>query len=132
MMKVIATEIPDVLLIEPRLFEDERGFFLETWNARAIHSVIKMDVVFVQDNCSRSICGVLRGLHYQVRQPQGKLIRVARGRIFDVAADLRKSSPTFGRWVGRELSDEESPATMDSAGLRPRISSHVRDRRCPL
>lgn len=105
-MKVIGTKIPDVLLLEPLVFPDERGFFLEAWNARAFRNGIKLDVQFVQDNHSRSACDVLRGLHYQIRQPQGKLIRVARGRIFDVAVDLRKSRPTFGWWVGYELSED--------------------------
>ena len=105
-MKVIGTEIPDVLLLEPRVFRDERGFFLETWNARTFRNEIKLDVQFVQDNHSRSARDVLRGLHYQIRQPQGKLVRVARGQIFDVAVDLRKSRPTFGRWVGHELSED--------------------------
>ena len=105
-MKVIGTKIPDVLLLEPLVFPDERGFFLEAWNARAFRNGIKLDVQFVQDNHSRSACDVLRGLHYQIRQPQGKLIRVARGRIFDVAVDLRKSRPTFGCWVGYELSED--------------------------
>ena len=105
-MKVISTEIPDVLLLEPRVFQDDRGFFLETWNARTFRNEIKLDVQFVQDNHSRSARDVLRGLHYQIRQPQGKLVRVARGRIFDVAVDLRKSRPTFGRWVGHELSED--------------------------
>ena len=105
-MKVISTKIPDVLLLEPFVFRDERGFFLETWNAQTFRNEVKLDVQFVQDNHSRSACGVLRGLHYQVRQPQGKLVRVARGRIFDVAVDLRKSKPTFGRWVSQELSED--------------------------
>jgi dTDP-4-dehydrorhamnose 3,5-epimerase len=105
-MKVIRTEIPDVLLLEPRVFGDERGFFLESWNARAFRSAVGLDVQFVQDNHSRSACGILRGLHYQIRQPQGKLVRVARGRVFDVAVDLRKSRPTFGRWIGNELSED--------------------------
>ena len=105
-MKVISTEIPDVLLLEPRVFQDDRGFFLETWNARTFRNEIKLDVQFVQDNHSRSARDVLRGLHYQIRQPQGKLVRVARGQVFDVAVDLRKSSPTFGRWVGHELSED--------------------------
>ena len=105
-MKVIRTEIPDVLLLQPRIFSDERGYFLESWNARAFNSAVGSDVQFVQDNHSRSACGVLRGLHYQIRQPQGKLVRVARGRVFDVAVDLRKSKPTFGRWTGTELSDD--------------------------
>ncbi len=105
-MKAISTEIPDVLLLEPVVFRDERGFFLEAWNARTLRNEAKLDVQFVQDNHSRSMRGVLRGLHYQISQPQGKLIRVARGCIFDVAVDLRKSKPTFGRWVGHELSDD--------------------------
>jgi dTDP-4-dehydrorhamnose 3,5-epimerase len=103
-VKVISTEIPDVLLLEPVTFRDERGFLLESWNARTFRNAVKLDVQFVQDNHSRSTHGVLRGLHYQIKQPQGKLVRVARGRIFDVAVDLRKSSPTFGRSVGHELS----------------------------
>ena len=104
-MKAIGTEIPDVLLLEPRVFRDERGLFLETWNARTFHNELKLHPHFVQDNHSRSVRDVLRGLHYQVRQPQGKLVRVASGQVFDVAVDLRKSRPTFGRWVGHELSD---------------------------
>jgi dTDP-4-dehydrorhamnose 3,5-epimerase len=105
-MKVIGTEIPDLLLLEPPLFKDERGFFLETWNARTFRSEFNFDVQFVQDNQSRSTHGVLRGLHYQIKQPQGKLIRVVRGSVFDVAVDLRKSRPTFGRWAGYELSED--------------------------
>lgn len=105
-MKAIRTEIPDVLLLQPRVFGDERGFFLESWNARAFNSAVGSDVQFVQDNHSRSAGGVLRGLHYQIRQPQGKLVSVARGRVFDVVVDLRKSKPTFGRWIGFELSDD--------------------------
>jgi dTDP-4-dehydrorhamnose 3,5-epimerase len=116
-MKVIGTEIPDVLLLEPRVFQDERGFFLEAWNARAFRSEIKLDVQFVQDNHSRSVRDVLRGLHYQIRQPQGKLVRVARGRIFDVAVDLRKSRPTFGRWVGYELSEDNHRQLWISPGF---------------
>jgi dTDP-4-dehydrorhamnose 3,5-epimerase len=105
-MKIIGTDNPDVLVLEPRLFPDERGFFLEAWNARVFRNEIKLDVQFVQDNQSQSTRNVLRGLHYQIRQPQGKLVRVARGRIFDVAVDLRKSKPTFGQWVAHELSDD--------------------------
>lgn len=104
-MKVIATEIPDVLIFEPRVFADTRGFFLESWNDREFRNALKFDIQFVQDNHSRSARGVLRGLHYQIEQPQGKLVRVARGSVFDVAVDLRKSSATFGRWVGDELSE---------------------------
>ena len=105
-MKVIRTEIPELLLLEPRLFPDERGFLFEAWNARAFRSEIKSDVQFLQDNHSRSTHGVLRGLHYQIKQPQGKLVHVVRGSVFDVAVDLRKSKPTFGRWVGYELSED--------------------------
>lgn len=105
-MKVIRTKIPDVLLLEPRVFPDQRGFFLEAWNARTFQSEVQLDLRFVQDNHSRSTHGVLRGLHYQIQQPQGKLVRVMRGRVFDVAVDVRKSSATFGQWVGYELSDD--------------------------
>jgi dTDP-4-dehydrorhamnose 3,5-epimerase len=105
-MNAVRAVIPDLLLLEPPVLNDERGFFLETWNARAFRTEVKLDVQFVQDNQSRSTHGVLRGLHYQIKQPQGKLVRVARGSIFDVAVDLRKSSPTFGRWVGYELSED--------------------------
>ncbi len=104
-MKVTRTEIPDVLLLEPRVFGDERGFFLESWNEREFNRSVGLDVQFVQDNHSRSARGVLRGLHYQITQPQGKLVRVVHGRVFDVGVDLRKSSATFGRWIGAELSD---------------------------
>lgn len=105
-MKLIATALPEVRLIEPRLFKDERGFFVETWNARAFAEAgIAAD--FVQDNHSRSARGVLRGLHYQIAQPQGKLVRVVAGRAFDVAVDLRRSSPTFGQWTGVELNADD-------------------------
>jgi dTDP-4-dehydrorhamnose 3,5-epimerase len=105
-MKVVQTAIPDVLIFEPRVFGDERGFFLESWNARDFDNAVGVKVQFVQDNHSRSRRGVLRGLHYQVKQSQGKLVRVARGRVFDAVVDLRKSSATFGQWVGTELSDD--------------------------
>jgi dTDP-4-dehydrorhamnose 3,5-epimerase len=105
-MKLIGTDIPGVLLLEPDVFLDERGFFLESWNAHAFRSLVHQDVQFIQDNESRSRRGVLRGLHYQIQRPQGKLIRVSRGHVFDVAVDLRKSSATFGRWIGTELNDE--------------------------
>ncbi|MFN4003548.1 MAG: dTDP-4-dehydrorhamnose 3,5-epimerase [Hylemonella sp.] len=104
-MKVTPTAIADVLLIEPQVYGDERGFFFESYNARAFRQATGLDVSFVQDNHSRSAKGVLRGLHYQIRQPQGKLVRVVRGSVYDVAVDLRRSSPTFGRWVGVELSE---------------------------
>jgi dTDP-4-dehydrorhamnose 3,5-epimerase len=104
-MKSLQMEIGDVLLLEPRLFADQRGFFLENWNARDFGKLVGLDVSFVQDNHSRSSRDVLRGLHYQVKQPQGKLIQVIKGCVFDVAVDLRRSSPSFGRWVGAELSE---------------------------
>lgn len=102
-MQVIASAIPDVKIIEPRVFGDERGFFMETWNER-VFAAAGLDIRFVQDNHSRSNRGVLRGLHYQVMHTQGKLVRVTAGRVFDVAVDLRRASPHFGRWVGVELS----------------------------
>jgi dTDP-4-dehydrorhamnose 3,5-epimerase len=105
-MKVVRTAIPDVLIFEPRVFGDERGFFFESWNTREFEIAIGHNIQFVQDNHSRSGSRVLRGLHYQIVQPQGKLVRVVRGCVFDVAVDLRKSSPTFGRWVGTELSED--------------------------
>lgn len=104
-MKFIPTDIPEVIIIEPKVFGDDRGFFLESWNA-AVFADAGLDLAFVQDNHSRSARGVLRGLHYQLENPQGKLIRVTAGRIFDVAIDIRRSSPTFGQWVGLELSAE--------------------------
>jgi dTDP-4-dehydrorhamnose 3,5-epimerase len=103
-VKATATPIPGVLVLEPRVFGDERGAFFETWNRRAFAAVVGRDVEFVQDNHSTSGRGVLRGLHYQVQQAQGKLVRVISGEVFDVAVDLRRSSPTFGRWVGERLS----------------------------
>lgn len=105
-MQVIETTIPDVLIIEPKVFGDARGFFFESWNARAFHAMTGVEAQFVQDNHSRSARGVLRGLHYQVQNPQGKLVRVVRGVVFDVAVDLRRTSATFGRWFGAELSEE--------------------------
>jgi dTDP-4-dehydrorhamnose 3,5-epimerase len=105
-LKAIATAIPDVLVIEPAVFGDARGFFLESWNRKIFASLVGSDVDFVQDNHSASARGVLRGLHYQLEQPQGKLVRVIAGEVFDVAVDLRRSSPTFGRWVGERLSAE--------------------------
>jgi len=104
-MKAIATTIPDILLIEPKVFGDERGFFLESFNQRAFDDAVGHPVAFVQDNHSRSAKGVLRGLHYQLPPcPQGKLVRVTNGVVFDVAVDMRRSSPTYGEWVGQELS----------------------------
>lgn len=105
-MKATRTAIPDVIELEPRVFGDERGFFYESFNQRAFQEATGVELQFVQDNHSRSTRGVLRGLHYQVKQPQGKLVRVVRGAIFDVAVDLRRSSPTCGRWVASELSED--------------------------
>jgi len=103
-MKATPTALPGVLLLEPRVFGDDRGFFMESWNARTFGEATGLDVAFVQDNHSYSTRNVLRGIHYQVVRPQGKLVRVVTGSVFDVAVDLRRSSPTFGRWVGYELS----------------------------
>lgn len=105
-LKVTPTRLPEVLIIEPRVFGDERGFFMESWNERAFSEAVGTPVRFVQDNHSRSLHGVLRGLHYQIQQPQGKLVRVTSGRVFDVAVDLRRSSPRLGQWAGVELSAE--------------------------
>lgn len=103
-MKIVPTRIPDVKLIEPNVFGDERGFFMETWNEKSFVEA-GINETFVQDNHSRSVKNTLRGLHYQIKQPQGKLVRVSRGEVFDVAVDLRKGSPTFGHWVGEILSE---------------------------
>jgi len=105
-MKVARLDIPDVYLIEPRVFGDARGFFFESFNQRQFNEAIGREAVFVQDNHSRSARNVLRGLHYQLERPQGKLVRVAQGVVFDVVVDMRKSSPTFGKWVGEILSAE--------------------------
>ena len=105
-MNIIKTDLPDVLIIEPKVFGDARGFFYESFNARAFAEATGLQVTFVQDNHSRSAKNVLRGLHYQIKQPQGKLVRVTAGEVFDVAVDLRKSSPTFGKWTGALLSAE--------------------------
>ncbi len=105
-MKVIPTSIPEVLIIEPNVISDNRGFFFESFNEKAFSQNTGLNVNFVQDNHSHSVRGVLRGLHYQIRQPQGKLVRVVRGAVFDVAVDIRKSSPTFGQWVGVELTED--------------------------
>ena len=107
-MKVIPTAIPDLLILEPKVFGDARGFFMESYNAKVFHDATGLSPNFVQDNHSRSGKGVLRGLHYQIEQAQGKLVRVTRGAVFDVAVDLRQSSPTFGQWVGLELSEENN------------------------
>lgn len=105
-MKATPLAIPDVVLFEPRVFGDDRGFFFESFNQRQFDEAIGRKVTFVQDNHSRSAKNVLRGLHYQIQQPQGKLVRVAVGEVFDVAVDIRRSSPTFGKWVGEILSAE--------------------------
>jgi dTDP-4-dehydrorhamnose 3,5-epimerase len=105
-LKVIPTAIPDVLIIEPKVFGDERGFFFESFNRRQFAKLTGREVDFVQDNHSRSAKNVLRGLHYQIQQPQGKLVRVVQGAVFDVAVDIRKFSPTFGQHIGVELSAE--------------------------
>ena len=105
-MKATRLTIPDVVLIEPKVFGDARGFFFESFNQKAFNEATGTHFQFVQDNHSRSGRGVLRGLHYQVQQPQGKLVRVARGRVWDVAVDIRQGSPTFGQWVGTELSED--------------------------
>lgn len=105
-MNATRLSIPDVVLFEPKVFGDERGFFFESFNQARFEEAIGRSVKFVQDNHSRSVHGVLRGLHYQIQQAQGKLVRVTTGTVFDVAVDLRKSSPTFGQWVGEILSAE--------------------------
>jgi dTDP-4-dehydrorhamnose 3,5-epimerase len=105
-MKVAATAIPDVLLLEPTIYEDERGFFFESFNQKRFEDATGLNIRFVQDNHSRSVKRVLRGLHYQIRRPQGKLLRVTAGEVFDVAVDLRRSSSTFGKFVGIVLSAE--------------------------
>ena len=116
-MKAIPTAIPDVMVIEPKVFGDERGFFFESFNQRAFNEATGLDVTFVQDNHSRSTKGVLRGLHYQIQQPQGKLVRVVRGAVFDVAVDLRRDSSTFGRWVGIELTEDTHKQLWVPAGF---------------
>jgi dTDP-4-dehydrorhamnose 3,5-epimerase len=103
---VTQTELPEVLILEPKVFGDDRGFFFESFNQRDFQQATGLDSNFVQDNHSKSVMGVLRGLHYQIQHPQGKLVRVVQGEVFDVAVDLRKSSSTFGKWVGVNLSAE--------------------------
>lgn len=105
-MNVILTDIPDVVIIEPKVFGDDRGFFFESFNQQSFAEKTGVSAAFVQDNHSRSIQGVLRGLHYQIQQPQGKLVRASLGEVFDVAVDIRKNSPYFGKWVGCLLSAE--------------------------
>ena len=115
-MKVTPTALPDVLVIEPRVFSDERGLFFESWNARTF-STAGLEATFVQDNHSRSLRNVLRGLHYQIEHAQGKLVRVGAGEVFDVAVDIRRSSPTFGRWVGITLSAQNKKMMWIPAGF---------------
>ena len=116
-MKATPTRIPDVLLIEPKIFGDDRGFFFESFNRRAFHEATGINVDFVQDNHSKSARNVLRGLHYQLAQPQGKLVRVTQGEVFDVAVDIRKGSSTYGQWVGEILSAENKKQLWIPAGL---------------
>lgn len=116
-MKATPTAIPDVMVIEPKVFGDARGFFFESFNQKAFNEATGTNENFVQDNHSRSTKGVLRGLHYQLQQPQGKLVRVVRGAVFDVAVDIRKSSPTFGQWVGVELSEDNHKQFWVPAGF---------------
>ena len=116
-MKVTNTAIADVLIIEPRVFGDARGFFLESFNQRDFNSATSTNLTFVQDNHSRSAKGVLRGMHYQLGQPQGKLVRAVRGAVFDVAVDIRPASPSFGKWVGVELSEDNNRQLWVPPGL---------------
>lgn len=116
-MKVTATRIPDVLIFEPKVFGDARGFFMESFNGKIFDEAVGKHVEFVQDNHSRSSKGVLRGLHYQIQQPQGKLVRVARGAVYDVAVDIRQSSKTFGQWVGVELTEDNNRQLWVPAGF---------------
>ncbi|MFR0715679.1 dTDP-4-dehydrorhamnose 3,5-epimerase [Pseudomonas putida] len=116
-MNIIKTAIPDVVIIEPKVFGDSRGFFFESFNARAFAEQTGVDVTFVQDNHSRSQKGVLRGLHYQLQNPQGKLVRVVQGEVLDVAVDIRKHSPTFGQWVAVRLSADNHRQLWVPAGF---------------
>lgn len=116
-MNVTPTQIDDVLLIEPRVFGDDRGYFYESFNCRAFHEATGLDINFVQDNHSKSVRNVLRGLHYQASRPQGKLVRVVQGEVFDVAVDIRKGSKYYGQWVGHVLSAENKKQLWIPAGL---------------
>lgn len=116
-MNVIPTDIPDVLILEPKVFGDSRGFFFESFNAQVFRAATGVTAQFVQDNHSRSARGVLRGLHYQVEQPQGKLVRCTQGEVFDVAVDIRRDLPTFGKWVGAILSEENKRQMWIPPGL---------------
>ena len=116
-MKIMTTSIPEVLIFEPKVFGDERGFFFESYNQQAFEAATGLSAKFVQDNHSRSAKSVLRGLHYQIEQPQGKLVRVTQGEVFDVVVDIRQSSPTFGQWVGARLSAENKHQMWVPAGF---------------
>jgi dTDP-4-dehydrorhamnose 3,5-epimerase len=116
-MNVIPTAIPDVLILEPKVFGDSRGFFFESYNEKAFREATGVTAHFVQDNHSRSARGVLRGLHYQIEQPQGKLVRCTQGEVFDVVVDIRRDSPTFGQWVGEILSEENKRQLWIPPGL---------------
>ena len=116
-MQATRLAIPDVKLIEPKVFGDARGFFFESFNQRTFNDATGTDHQFVQDNHSRSSRGVLRGLHYQIQRPQGKLVRVVQGAVFDVVVDIRKNSPTFGRWVGVELTEDDHKQLWIPPGL---------------
>jgi dTDP-4-dehydrorhamnose 3,5-epimerase len=112
-----STALPEVMVLEPKVYGDERGFFFESFNQRDFNKVTGLDVTFVQDNHSRSLKGVLRGLHYQIQHPQGKLVRVTQGSVFDVAVDIRRSSPNFGKWIGVELTAENKRQLWIPAGF---------------
>jgi dTDP-4-dehydrorhamnose 3,5-epimerase len=116
-MNIIPTAIPDVIIIEPNVFGDNRGFFFESYNEKTFESLTGIKVTFVQDNHSRSAKHVLRGLHYQIKQPQGKLVRVVAGEVFDVAVDIRRASATFGKWVGERLSADNKKQMWVPPGL---------------
>lgn len=116
-MKATPLQIPDVIVLEPKVFGDDRGFFFESFNQRVFAELTGVHTPFVQDNHSKSVKGVLRGLHYQIQQPQGKLVRVIAGEVFDVAVDIRKSSPTFGQWVSATLSAENKKQLWVPAGF---------------
>ena len=116
-MKATPLAIPDVIVLEPKVFGDDRGFFFESFSQAKFEAAISRHVTFVQDNHSRSVKNVLRGLHYQIQEPQGKLVRVVLGKVFDVAVDIRKSSPTFGQWVGEILSAENKRQMWVSEGF---------------
>ena len=116
-LQIKETEIPEVLVVEPRVFEDSRGYFYESFNSDVFRAVTGVSVSFVQDNHSKSVIGVVRGLHYQIEQPQGKLVRVVEGRIFDVAVDIRRGSPSFGKWTGVELSADNRRQIWIPAGF---------------